>query len=383
MGKEQTKKRNRNRKLILEALHFHGPQQRSRLNQLYGIRKSSITSIVAELLEQGLILEEEPEKAQSKIALNHKNYATITSITEGHITTGKVTTAGKILCLEKTATTQEMSPQQLSSLIGEKIQLLTRNNEGTPLGWGIALPGIINPIEGKVIRTNYPNRWNNISLKEMLQPYFEGTITIDNDVRAQLWDSAWFEKTLINTENILYIGILQGIASAMIVHGKMLLGGNFAAGEIGHIRVGHSELRCSCGKFDCLEAYSSIPAIIKEILNTKPALSKENKLSTAADIAILGEQDPVVKNVLDRVAKILARSVASLVGATNPEVIILGSEDKKFSKMLQPYLEHHLYSELIGTEVPHVKINIAHDAVSATIRGIGGLTFKESFRKAD
>jgi len=219
MSQEQIKKRDYNRSLTMKALHYQGAIQRSQLNQLYGIRKSSITSIVDELISHGVVIEKEPEKKQSRIQLNHDhNHALIASISLNTISFSTVSSDGSLGDREEIPIDDNLSPEKLASLVCSEFQKRLDKNSNAPMGIGITLPGVIDPGNGIVLRSVYPGKWKDVHLKEMVEKKLGGPVLIDNDVRAQLWSSAWFDRILGRAKNMLYVGLLDGVASVSYTH---------------------------------------------------------------------------------------------------------------------------------------------------------------------
>ncbi len=58
--------RRHNLATVLGMVHRGGPVARSALTQATGLNRSTIGALVAELVEQGLVLEREPETSNSR-----------------------------------------------------------------------------------------------------------------------------------------------------------------------------------------------------------------------------------------------------------------------------------------------------------------------------
>jgi len=70
MATEQIRKRNRNTQRLLMELHERGPIQRMELAEACGIRRNSVSSIVADLIRGGWVCEDEPGNVRSRIGLD-------------------------------------------------------------------------------------------------------------------------------------------------------------------------------------------------------------------------------------------------------------------------------------------------------------------------
>jgi len=83
MKSEQATKRLSNQNALLRALHLDGPARRAVLSRRLGMRKASVTSIVADLLRCGMVEVDSPGTPRSAVRLvlegRHTLAASVTS----------------------------------------------------------------------------------------------------------------------------------------------------------------------------------------------------------------------------------------------------------------------------------------------------------------
>lgn len=382
---EQINKRLLNQFAILKALHYEGQMRRGEISHKCGIRKSSVTSIISSLLDSGLVYEINPERYRSPIAIDSLSRTAITaSITPRNITFASVNMAGNVIVQKRIKITHLDSPETIIEHLVTNLNQMTTNTPIKSLGVGVALPGIIDPENGRCIQAVNLNQWQNISLGSILSEKLSTTVLIDNDVRCQLHACTWFDSMARNAENILYILLHDGVSCAMMSRGQIIIGERFTAGEIGHTKAGEEGRPCACGQTDCLETYCSLPAIIAEAHKILPDL----KLQTATDLAKAADTTPAIANILNRITHRLAQSLTGIVAATDPATLVLGTADKQLTEHLRPHLQRHLYSEMIGfhptmhTDETHINTNIitADNAENGTLRGIASQVIQHSFQ---
>jgi len=376
LSSEQIRKRIINQCAVLKSLHFDGPQRRAELSRRCSIRKTSVTNIVAELLEGGLVAEEEPGSRRSRVTLNSERYHVLAAnVVPGAVRLSRIFLDGREEDAEEHAVPSPSDPGAVAELLGTRFARM-RKRGGKTMGAGVAIPGLVDPDKGSVIYSVNLGQWRDVPLADLVGKRAGTTVLVDNDVRCQLWSCAWFDRLAAVHECILYLGILDGVACSTIVHGRRVLGGRFAAGEIGHVRAGDEGRLCPCGKTDCLESYASVPAILGELHALRPDL----ELASAADVARAAADDRAVENVLDRVAMRLARALAGIVAALDPEVLVVGSADRAFSELLRPLLQRHLRAELMGLDARDTEVLIADPVDLTTLKGMAGLVIDEAFR---
>ncbi len=375
---EQIRKRVQNRCALLRALHFAGALQRAELSRRCGIRKSSITNLVSGLLQNGVLREEEPGNIRSPLALRGGgHYALALCIHDSTLGLAAAVYLDGSLGAYREVSLAGLTPGQALDALADLAQSVRAQQGGKALGLGLATPGLIDLAQGVLLHAANLNGWRNVAIRERLVPRFGLNLHLENDIRCQLWAAAWFGRRLLTQENLLYLGLGEGVACASLMHGRRVIGGNYSAGEIGHIRCGEEGRICGCGKADCLEAYCSLTAIRREIVAAAPSLT----IGTgAAGIARAARESRVVENVLDRVAGRVARALAPILGAQDPEAVLLGTDSPEFSELLRTPLERHLAGELLGLNMRHV-IGIAPSTRQTSLQGAAALVFEEAFAR--
>ncbi|OGV68450.1 MAG: hypothetical protein A3K19_10130 [Lentisphaerae bacterium RIFOXYB12_FULL_65_16] len=375
MDSGQVNKRNGNRYAILRALQFDGPSRRGQIARKYGIRQSSVTGIAAELLQAGLIREQQPGNSRSLLELDTSRFhALVGNLTPAFCRIACVYLDGRIAESREISLVHALDAPAILDTVARGFAECLAEGDGRILGLGLAMPGTVDPGLGRCI---YAARlqWRNLAVADELRRRLGFDVFIDNDVRCQLWSSVWFERLAPALGNTIYLSVHQGLACAMIMNGRRIIGEHCAAGEIGHVRVGEEGRLCHCGRTDCLEAYCSVPAILSEIERIRPTMN----LKTASNLADEAEEDPLVLNVLDRAARRLARALAGLIAVTDPHTLVIGTADRRFSTILHDLLKRHLYTELIGLSGNDAQLVVADSVEDSALRGVAGLVIDRAF----
>ncbi|MCD4823161.1 MAG: ROK family transcriptional regulator [Phycisphaerae bacterium] len=379
---EQTRKRNVNRYAILRMLHFEETLRRAELSRELKIRKSSVTNIIAELIDNGVVVANNPDKLRSSLSLNTETYhVLVASICPSEIFFARVHLDGSIQNMHGLAFDPHTSqPEQILEMIADGFREDIRRADGIVMGLGVADPGIVDPEAGvSHFAANLPH-WKNIPVRQTLESKLGRPVHVNSDIRCQLWANAWFSRYIKRYRNMLYVGILDGLAAASIIHGQMVVGNSYSAGEFGHISAGNEMRPCACGKTDCLETYCSVGAILDEIKRVQPGLEK---ISSISDVAKIAREDRVVRNVLDRIVRRLAGTLSPIVAALDPQAVIIGSDDMEFSAIFGQFLHKNLQAELAGLDSGNVDILTGEPADTATIRGIAGMVIEQCFHNGE
>lgn len=181
------------------------------------------------------------------------------------------------------------------------------------------------------VRDNYiymmPNIGiGDIDIEDEISKYFPNTaFASDNDANAAALGEA---LNAADSSSSYMITLGTGVGGGLVMNGKVISGSNCACGEIGHMYIdAKHEFSCSCGLKGCLETVASATGVVR--LAKKYASSFETKLklesATCKDILDAAkENDPLGGYVLDRLASYLARGLANIAVAVDPEVFYIG-----------------------------------------------------------
>jgi glucokinase len=198
-------------------------------------------------------------------------------------------------------------------------------------GIGIGAAGRLDLNKGTLVYSPHTSL-RNIELK-LLEGRLRKPVILLNDAVA----AALAEITIgagKGHNNLVYVGIGTGIGGGAVVDGKLLIGKDGNAHEMGHmiIDIGR-RLKCSCGERGHWEAYTSgsgIPNFARLLSKTyegkTPCLKKVKSQRIEAklifDYARRG--DNFAKLVLDKCSKVNAMAFANLVDLYDPSIISVG-----------------------------------------------------------
>ena len=243
---------------------------------------------------------------------------------------------GEIVQQAKRATKPKKGPEEVIERITRCIREAIDGAELKPSqirAIGIGSPGPLDPETGVIIFA--PNLgWSNVPLKAKLEANLSIPTFVDNDVNVGTLGEYAFGAGQ-GVKNLVGIFVGTGIGGGIILDGKLFHGVNKTAGEVGHMIVEVKGPRCGCGNFGCLEAVASRTAITRDLQKAILKKGKKSKLtelnggnldlirSKAIARAVKQGDKPTIK-VVQRAAKYLGISVASIVHFLNPEMVVLG-----------------------------------------------------------
>jgi len=250
---------------------------------------------------------------------------------------GLVDSGGEIHYREQKPALVEKGAKPLLHLITNIAENLLYHaaEEDMTINWlGIGSPGTVDNLNG-VIRGTCPNipEWVGTEIGPYLKNHLNLPVYVDNDANAMaLAELKFGAARRFNSSICLTVG--TGIGGAVIINKELWRGGNFSAGEIGHIIVNSNGEKCRCGNIGCLEAYCSSAAMLnrtrKKVKNHMSDTLSEvlsgdidnlniKKLFTAAK-----KGDDIALEVVEETAELLGAGLSGVVNLINPDAMIFG-----------------------------------------------------------
>jgi glucokinase len=124
---------------------------------------------------------------------------------------------------------------------------------------GIATAGAVNKENTRVVGStgNLPKGYSDINFKEEIENRFGIKTLVENDANAAAY-AEFKVGAAIGHMNTITVTLGTGVGGGIIVDGKLLRGKSGAGAEVGHIPLTWKKKRpCTCGDWDCWEAYAS------------------------------------------------------------------------------------------------------------------------------
>ncbi len=197
---------------------------------------------------------------------------------------------------------------------------------------GVACPGIVDRESGEVVYANNI-QFHHFPLGARLRSLLPlKTVYLENDANAAALGEAKAGAAR-GTQNSIMITLGTGVGGGIVIGGRVYMGTNGAAGELGHIVIEKDGVPCTCGRRGCWESYSSATALIrmtKEKMDACPdsmmhaRVQADGKISgrTAFDMSRAG--DRAAQEVVERYASYLACGITNLVNIFQPEAVVIG-----------------------------------------------------------
>lgn len=139
----------------------------------------------------------------------------------------------------------------------------------------------------------------------------------------------------VGAGTVLHLTVEVGLGGVLVVGGVPVVGSRGAGGEYGHLPFGDPALRCPCGARGCWELEVDGRALARHLGEAPP----QDPRAYARSVLERAYADPRAAEAARRAAVALARGVAGLVNAQDPDVVTLGGIAAPIMRAAQPEFE--------------------------------------------
>jgi glucokinase len=274
---------------------------------------------------------------------------------------GLVNKKGDLLAFHSIPTDPNIGYQPFFELLGREIeQLMLSIGDGYQLA-GVSVGAPSGNQKNGTIDSASNLKWpEKLPIADILNSIFGLPVTVSNDANAAAVGEMYYGIGK-GVRDLICITLGTGLGSGIISDGRLIIGSNGHAGELGHVIAVENGRQCTCGRQGCLETYVSATGMVRSVLETESdilqrsllgSLNKKSLTSKKITSAAM-EGDQLALDVFDSTAKILGKTLANSVALLNPELIILtGGLAKAGKYLLDPtirYVDHFLLNMYKGS----------------------------------
>ena len=167
-----------------------------------------------------------------------------------------VDAAGHILARRQVPTPRAATSDEIIQEIVGLLLAVACDSEPRALAACLAVPGLINGNEGKVVLAPNVPGFRNLVLTTPVTDALGIPAFIENDASAAGLGEFRFGAGR-GTRNLIHATLGTGIGGGLVIEGRLYRGSKGLAGEIGHMVMDPAGPVCNCGSRGCLEALVS------------------------------------------------------------------------------------------------------------------------------
>ncbi|MBR4029888.1 MAG: ROK family protein [Clostridia bacterium] len=325
-----------NRNVILKMIALNAPVSRVSLSVMSGLSKMSLTNIINEFIDEGIVVETGIDNSSSgkrkPILLELADGALCSvgiHITRSYVDGCIVDIKGTILYSIRKELSNDITKDKLCEIILNLVESLCVMSPKKILGVGISAVGPIDLEKGMILNPTNFYGIKNLEIVKLIKDYYpELPVFLNKNTNCAVLAEKYYGYGK-RCDNFAYVGVSKGVGFGVVTNDQLVIGDKGLACEIGHISVDLNGPLCSCGNHGCLELYSSLLAAIswgEEAVASGEKTSLVSPVSYYEIVKAARNDDKVANDILDKQCKYLAVGIVNVVNAFNPSKVIIGND---------------------------------------------------------
>ncbi|WP_433340841.1 ROK family protein [Streptomyces sp. CA-253872] len=318
-----------NEKLVIESIREAGTLSRVEIAASTGLTPQAVSRITRNLLTSGLIVQDEGRSAgagKPRIPLRLRpdaGYAVGVHLDPWMITAVAVDLCGQVVARRRMPLEAPRDPAWcLAEMAALAREAAAEVPDGGPvLGYGVALPGPLDRRAGVLLDPPLFDGWERVEVGAGLSALLGSAVVVEKDATAAAIGERWLGAAE-RAEDFVYLYLGAGAGSGAFLGGDVHRGATGNAGELGELCArprtpGEDDVPRSAE--ECAPISTTLARVRAAGLPVPPGEDAYPWVCARA-----AEGDPVVCEVVDGVARVLARGAAGLVGLFDTELLIVG-----------------------------------------------------------
>ncbi|MBU0493998.1 MAG: ROK family protein [Chloroflexi bacterium] len=349
---DQTLVRSMNLSTVLRCIWDDRPLSRTTIAAHTGLNKTTVSSLVTDLEQRGLIHEvgqrESSGGRPARLLDLNADAGVMIGVEIGVDFCRAVLTdfLAAVLWREHCETSplagQDDIIQTVLTMIGDAVEHAAGSRI---LGIGVTLRGLVDTSRG--VSVFFPNQWRNVPVRQIISEHFDYPVAVDNDANAAALGERLFGAAG-TVDDFIYVVVGMGIGAGICINGQIYRGAGGYAGEVGHTKLLHSNSRpCHCGQRGCWETLANQYALVERVqaalaANHPSLLAGANPLTVERIGEAADAGDPVACQALAETGAFVGIGIANLVNTFNPKLVVVGGAMYNVMSYLLPAIRQQV-----------------------------------------
>jgi predicted NBD/HSP70 family sugar kinase len=389
----RTTSREINRRIVLNVIREHQPISRADLARHLNITRGVVSTLVQELIAQGVIYEGatgEAARGRKPTFLHIRTGDRLAIAVDVRFTKTYLMLcdfSGRQLALEAHDTIFDV-PEFIKDLSTRIRRILkTHGAKATCEGIGVVIPGMVDQRTGLIL--NAPALgWRGVEIRDKLAAATRLPVQIENSGRACALAQLWLGRDEATGPNsFVFISVSDGLGVGMVVNGELVRGHDHIAGEFGHIPLSLDGPRCMCGSSGCWEAYISNLATLSRYFGWNLFKLSPNSLRDAGNssftvldlVARARAGDAKALGAIQATARFLGLGLGSIVNTVNPDCIYMAGEITTAWDLMEDTVRQALAERTLTESAARTPLRLSTTQESPRLSGAAALIAAPSF----
>jgi glucokinase-like ROK family protein len=391
---DQSWVREMNLSTVLRYLQQERSLSRARLADHTGLNKTTVSSLVEELISRGLVHEVGQDasgtgRPATLLDLNPQA-GCIVGVELGVDFVSAILTdfAGLILwrrVLETDPADRQEAILACALDLVDEAQAAACGSHTRLLGVGLTLPGLVDVDNGVLIFS--PNtQWRDVPLRQIFRQRVSMPVYVDNDANGAALGEHLFGVAQ-QAHDFVFVSAGVGLGGGLFLNGDLYRGVGGIAGEIGHTSLTMDRSRpCRCGNRGCWETFGNQYSLIERVRARlevgrnsliRRLMAEQNAPLSLSIIALAADAgDAEATEALAETGAALGLGIANLINIFNPEMVVLGGVMSMTSNHLLPAINQAVAERALLQARSQTRVVLSAFGPDASVVGAVALVVK-------
>jgi predicted NBD/HSP70 family sugar kinase len=317
---------------VLETVQQRGAVSRVDLTRMTGLSRTTVSSLVAELLSEGMLNEpagrDGPPSVPSPgggrpatlVELNPGS-GNVLGVHLGHDGARVVLAdlSGAVLGERRRDLDVDHLPADTLAFAADAAKELAAESRHV-IGMGVAVSAPVHLVSHTLRTPSVMQDWTDIDIAGWLRERLRLPVYVGNDANLGAL-AEWRFGVARGADDLIYLMLSDGVGAGLILNGRPYEGAGGAAGELGHVTVADGGYICRCGNRGCLETVVGARALAAAVAHTR---GPDTTLADVLDLAHAG--DPGCVRVIADAGRTVGRALSGICAVLDPKLVIIGGE---------------------------------------------------------
>jgi predicted NBD/HSP70 family sugar kinase len=320
------------RKRVCNVLRERGAASRAEIARTTGLSRTTVSTIVTDLIEDGLAHEREEQQGADghtgrppvMLSLNRSaGVALGLDFGHRHLRVAVADLSHAVLAETWCELDVDHSAEEGLDRAAEFVEQVLAEagaDRSQVIGTAMGLPAPIDRTTGAVEEASILPGWVGVDAAGEASRRLGLPIEVENDANlGALAELTWGAAK--GSSDVVFLKVSSGIGAGLITGGKLQHGASGTAGEVGHMVLSEGGPVCRCGNRGCLEALASGPAVADLL-----ASSRREPVTTRQLLELCAAGDAAAVRLIADAGRAIGVGVASLCNILNPQSVVVGGD---------------------------------------------------------
>ncbi|MDD2971862.1 MAG: ROK family transcriptional regulator [Lachnospiraceae bacterium] len=365
-GLNNTNLKQENRGLILKEIATGECSTRIDLAKKTGLSKMSVSNIISEFMERGIICEQETEKTEGQgrnpislcitarapkiIGLNIHRTECVAVLSNLQL---------QVQRIARTPLTDDNSGDFYPLIFRLMDEVMVEEEWSNILGIGVGSSGPLDIKRGIILNPPDFHGLHDLEIITALWEHYHRPVYMDSQYNCAALAEKYYGMGK-SFHDLLFVGIARGIGSGIISDDKIFHSVNGFTSELGHVSVAWNGNHCSCGNRGCLETYAGSEVIRKRLVQVtgedKSFREFCEEAARAVDQKSGTERALQIQEIYSDMMEKLACAITSAVNMLNAEAVIIGHAGCNIPDYYLRRLEELINAQKLSANYRHVRV---------------------------